>query len=229
VSFAFSHDLDNMKKYTDDIWRKTVSSDCDQSIQVWEKQPEQTNKWSSSLYRPPRDNFYSDDIFLSGGNIFFPTSGPSTSGTRRLNSSQANRRKSSSAFKALATNACDMNSDDEGDFLESTMKKRLSLSSLRNSLCRQKAVENLNNGSAQSAVFAIDSNDDFLQVLILLFLLNFIMLNFCLYFFCSTFFVTKKNFFSLQALSNMSFDIGSMSTNPSVRSEDDNRHNKKKK
>jgi hypothetical protein len=165
VSFAFPHDFENMKRYTDDIWQKTVSSDCDQSIQVWEKQPEANNKpnWSTSsslLYMPPRSvSCYDNDVWTSmaGGNIFFPAAGPSTSSRRPPISDTRSRAKKSSATKPQDV----MDSDDEFN----TIKKRLSLSSLRSSLCRQKALENGN--AAHSSAFSIDSNDDFLQVFII--------------------------------------------------------------
>lgn len=183
VSFAFPHDFD---KYSDDIWRKTVSNDCDQSIPVWEKQPEpMTNVWGASggFYEPPRNtHFYDNDIFSSGGNFFFPTPGASTSSGRRLTTADpkpSNRRKQyGSKFPTTNTPSVALDSDDEFQ----TIKKRLSLSSLRTSLCRQKALENLNNenqgGAAASssnngATSGISgSNDDFLQVLIILFFIN---------------------------------------------------------
>jgi len=173
VSFPFPHDFDNMKKYTDDIWQKTVSSDCDdQSIQVWEKQPEAskpTMAWStssSSLYvPPPRNSFYDDDIWsnMSGGNIFFPASGPSTSTKRLPTADSKNRTKKTFGLKTQNAPSTSTAIDSDDDLI----KKRLSLSSLRNSLCRQKALENLNNGNvAQSSAFPSDSSDDFLQVII---------------------------------------------------------------
>ncbi|KAL7041942.1 hypothetical protein ACKWTF_000966 [Chironomus riparius] len=200
VSFPFPHDFDNMKKYTDDIWQKTVSSDCgDQSIQVWEKQPEAskpTMAWStssSSLYvPPPRNSFYDDEIWsnMSGGNIFFPASGPSTSSTKRLSTTTDSKNRTKKTFGLKSQNAPSTSTAIDSD--DDLIKKRLSLSSLRNSLCRQKALENLNNGNvAQSSAFPSDSSDDFLQ-----------------------------------ALSNMSFDIGSMTNS---RSEDDNKTSNSKK
>lgn len=183
ISFPFPHDFDNMKKYTDDIWQKTVSSDCgDQSsIQVWEKQPDAskpTMAWSesstSSLYVPPRRAFYDDDFWsdISGGNIFFPAStsaGPSTSSnsgssTKRLSTTDQNKNRSKKNFGIKTSQNVPSTSIDSDDDL---IKKRLSLSSLRNSLCRQKALENLNNNAAQSSTFQTDSNDDFLQVVII--------------------------------------------------------------
>lgn len=172
VSFAFPHDFD---KYSDDIWRKTVSSDCDQSIQVWEKQPEPMASWgttSNRFYEPTARSarlFEEDnDIFSTGGNYFFPTSSASTSSSaRRLttaDSKPSNRRKHHGS-KIPST---PLDSDDEFQ----TIKKRLSLSSLRNSLCRQKALENLNNenqgASASHPTTSVisGSNDDFLQVFI---------------------------------------------------------------
>lgn len=183
VSFAFPHDFD---KYSDDIWRKTVSSDCDQSIQVWEKQPEPMASWgaaSSRFYEPTARSarLFDDDIFSTGGNYFFPTSGTSgastSSSARRLttaDSKPSNRSRKNHGTKIPSmSNALD--SDDEFQ----TIKKRLSLSSLRNSLCRQKALENLNNENNQGASSSSannpttsvisGSNDDFLQVFIILF------------------------------------------------------------
>lgn len=185
VSFAFPHDFD---KYSDDIWRKTVSSDCDQSIQVWEKQPEAMASWgaSSRFYEPSSARsarLFDDDhdIFSTGGNYFFPTSGASTSSSaRRLTTADSkpssNRRKQNGSKIPSMSTALD--SDDEFQ----TIKKRLSLSSLRNSLCRQKALENLNNenqgaGSSSnnpqpsSTSVISGSNDDFLQVFIIFSLL----------------------------------------------------------
>lgn len=184
VSFAFPHDFD---KYSDDIWRKTVSSDCDQSIPVWEKQPEpMTNMWgassSSGFYEPPRNtHFYDNDIFSSGGNFFFPTSGESSKSTnsRRLTTAdpKPSGRKKQYGSRVPTTSSAAHESDDEFQ----TIKKRLSLSSLRTSLCRQKALENLNNNinnnseaaaassSGNGEISISGSNDDFLQVFIILF------------------------------------------------------------
>lgn len=179
LSLAFPSDMDNMKKYTDDIWRKTLSSDCDPSIPVWEKQPE-VNKtpaivWPSTsthgLFGAPKNHYYGDDIWsnMSGENIFFPTSAPTpstSSSTRRLPlpTDVKHRKKipGSKTQAAPSTSAVDI--DDEFN----NMKKRLSLSSLRTSLCRQKAVENLNNGNAAHACSssALDDDDDFLEVFI---------------------------------------------------------------
>lgn len=174
VSFAFPHDFD---KYSDDIWRKTVSSDCDQSaIPVWEKQPEPS--WgaaSSGFYEPSGRSarlFDDDHELFSTGNFFFPTSGASSSSVigngRRLptgDKSHSNRRKHhGNRISSVASTALD--SDDEFQ----TIKKRLSLSSLRNSLCRP--CENLNNenqgatGSSVNPNVPSGSNDDFLQVII---------------------------------------------------------------
>lgn len=182
VSFAFPHDFDkNLSRYSDDIWRKTVSSDCDQSIPVWEKQPEpMTNVWgaSSNFYEPPRNtHFFDNDIFSSGGNFFFPTSGASTSNGRRLTTADpkpsSRRKQYGNRVPSTNTSSTTLDSDDEFQ----TIKKRLSLSSLRTSLCRQKekALENLNNenqggasSSSNGASSAISgSNDDFLQVFII--------------------------------------------------------------
>lgn len=183
VSFAFPHDFD---KYSDDIWRKTVSSDCDQSIHVWEKQPEPSWGASSRFYEPiPRiapvydDEHVDNDIFSTGGNFFFPTpssggnvaSTSSSSGvTRRLTSGdfkKINRRKNhyGSKIPSMTNATATLDSDEELQ----TINKRLSLSALRNSLCRQKALENLNNenqGAASSSAAISGSNDDFLQVFI---------------------------------------------------------------
>lgn len=168
LSLAFPNDMENMKKYTDDIWRKTLSSDCDSSIQVWEKQPE-VNKtpaivWPSTsthgLFSTPKNHFYTDDIWanMSGGNIFFPTSAasalPQSMPKRATNENQRNRV----ASMAPSTSSIVDIDDDH-------MKKRLSLSSLRTSLCRQKGFENLNNESTEACKGStIDPDDDFLQV-----------------------------------------------------------------
>lgn len=185
VSFAFPHDFDNMKKYTDDIYNKTVSSDCDQSIQIWGKQPEANRpsslNWStssSSLYLPRGlPSCYENDVWtnITGGNIFFPTSSSSVTSSRRLSTTTVDsknrknpvgNKSSNGNLNSATSNALD--SDD--DF--NTIKKRLSLSSLRSSLCRQKALENLNNGNAaHSSALLNDSNDDFLQVFIIFFAL----------------------------------------------------------
>lgn len=174
VSFSFPHDFD---KYSDDIWRKTVSSDCDQSIPVWEKQPEpMTNMWSntSGFYEPSRNSpFFDNDIFSSGSNIFFPTSGVSTSSARRLADPKPSNRRKQYGSRVPTTTAT-LDSDDEFQ----TIKKRLSLSSLRTSLCRQKALENLNNNNNNNTNCEVEaasgsrinsgisgSSEDFLQVL----------------------------------------------------------------
>lgn len=169
---AFPND---MKKYTDDIWRKTISSDCDPSIQVWEKQMESkktpTIVWPSSsshgMFGAPKNHIYGEDIWsnVSGGNIFFPTSAPSTSvmSNVKKSSSDVKHRKKLPGNKSLmvpSTSSIDF----DDDFHH--MKKRLSLSSLRTSLCRQRAVENLNNGNVANACSsnALDADDDFLEV-----------------------------------------------------------------
>jgi hypothetical protein len=169
LSLAFPNDMDNMKKYTDDIWRKTLSSDCDPSIHTpWEKQPE-VNKtpaivWPSTSFSAPKNHFYGDD-FWTGGNIFFPTSAPPTatsSHVKRLSMDATKHRK-----KIPGNRPTSVEIDD--DF--NNMKKRLSLSSLRTSLCRQKAVENLNNGNnAQATTSNALDDDEFLQVFVFLFI-----------------------------------------------------------
>lgn len=171
LSLAFPNDMENMKKYTDDIWRKTLSSDCDSSTQVWEKQPEVKKTpavvWPSTsshgLFSAPKNHYFSDDIWLnmSGGNIFFPTSAPSTS------ASGSSIKKASIDLKhgkKVPSKVPPTSVEFDDDF--NNMKKRLSLSSLRTSLCRQKAVENLNNGNSAhgSSSRNNDSDDDFLQV-----------------------------------------------------------------
>jgi hypothetical protein len=189
VSFAFPHDFD---KYSDDIWRKTVSSECDQSIAVWEKQPESMASWGaiggSGIYEPaPRNSsLYLEndrDIFSTGENFFYPTSGASSSwgassSGRKLTTNDSTTRGSSRRkHHGNKVNSTSVDSDDEFQ----TIKKRLSLSSLRNSLCRQRALENLNNNNndnqnqsganennnATVSVNAGSSNDDFLQVFII--------------------------------------------------------------
>lgn len=170
LSLAFPNDMENMKKYTDDIWRKTLSSDCDSSIQVWEKQPE-ANKtpaivWPSTsshgLFSTPKNHFYTNDIWanMSGGNIFFPTAAASALPpliTKRTTGEKNRVRVASMAPSTSSTVEID------DDF--NHMKKRLSLSSLRTSLCRQKGFENLNNGSTEACKGStIDPDDDFLQV-----------------------------------------------------------------
>lgn len=174
LSLAFPNDMDNMKKYTDDIWRKTLSSDCDPSIQVWDKQSE-ANKtpaivWPSTsshgLFGAPKNHYYGEDIWsnIPGGNIFFPTSAPSTTTLTNVKKSSVDvkHRKKIPGNKTLmvpSTSSIDI----DDDF--NHMKKRLSLSSLRTSLCRQRALENLNNGNAAHACSTeIDADDDFLEV-----------------------------------------------------------------
>lgn len=162
LSLAFPSNMDNMKKYTDDIWRKTLSSDCDPPI-LWETQNEPSTPidWQSTsrhgLCSPPKNHFYGEDIW-SGGNIFFPTSAPLPSTSSRLSAEVRHRKKIPSGKKTTSE------FDDDFDH----MKKRLSLTSLRSSLCRQKAVENLNNGNAvhaqQRNTAALDADNDFLQV-----------------------------------------------------------------
>lgn len=183
LSLAFPNNMDNMNKYKDDIWRKTLSSDCDPSISVWEKQPE-VNKtptpaiiWPSTsshgLFGSPKNHYYGDDIWsMSGGNIFFPTSAPTTSSASHIKrvSNEVKHRKKIPGNKATTTSmlvpsTSSLEMDDDFNH----MKKRLSLSSLRTSLCRQKAVENLNNGNAAHACSssALDNDDDFLEVVYL--------------------------------------------------------------
>lgn len=187
VSFAFPHDFD---KYSENIWRKTVSSDCDQSIAVWEKQPETMTNWEgrgSGIYEPaPRNSslFFDNDrdIFSTGENFFFPTSGGAStswgasSSGRKLTTGESNSKSSSRRKQSNKVNSTSIDSDD--DF--QTIKKRLSLSSLRNSLCRQRALENLNNENQNQSstneninaimpVSSSGSSDDFLQVFIISF------------------------------------------------------------
>lgn len=164
----------DMEKYTDDIWRKTLS-DCDPSIHTpWEKQPE-INKtpsiiWpstSSDEYNPMRSQFFPD--FWSGGNIFFPTNvaaGPSTATVSSGNARNANssvsdlkHQRKVPISKSTTTTA----TVDDDDF--NSIKKRLSLSSLRSSLCRQKGNESMN--IAQVNTSDDDDDVDFLQVLII--------------------------------------------------------------
>lgn len=175
LSLAFPNDMENMKKYKDDIWRKTLSSDCDPSIQVWEKQPE-ANKtpaivWPSTsshgLFTAPKNQFYGEDVWsnVPGGNFFFPTSAPSSSvssNIKRMSLDVKNRKKNPSNKTLMVPSTSSVEIDDDFNH----MKKRLSLSSLRTSLCRQKALENLNNGNAAqaSSSTALDADDDFLEV-----------------------------------------------------------------
>lgn len=182
VSFAF-HDFD---KYSDDIWRKTVSSDCEQSIAVWEKQPEAMANWGTGngIYEPaPRSSVFFEndrDIFSTGGNFFYPTSSSAatnnwgeSSSARKLTTGGETKASNRKKHHSNRGNSTSIDSDDELQ----TIKKRLSLSSLRNSLCRQKALENLNNenqnqsstsGSNNNATVSVNS-DDFLQVFIFFF------------------------------------------------------------
>ena len=162
LSLAFPNGMENMKKYTDDIWRKTLSSDCDSLIHTpWEKQPEVAKSpsmvWPSTSFNAPKNNHFYGDDFWSGGNIFFPTSAPPTAGPsnpKRHSIADVKHRKKVPGSKPVEM---------DEDF--SNINKRLSLSSLRTSLCRQKAVENLNNGNAAQAVSANALDDDeFLQV-----------------------------------------------------------------
>lgn len=171
----FPSDMDNMKKYTDDIWRKTLSSDCDPSSQVWEKQRE-TNKtpaivWPSTsshgLFGAPKNHFFSEDIWsnVPGGNIFFPASAPSISAlsnAKKLSEDVKHRKKNPGNKSLMVPATSSLDIDDDFNH----MKKRLSLSSLRTSLCRQRAVENLNNGNAAHAFSssALDADNDFLEV-----------------------------------------------------------------
>lgn len=164
-----------LEKYTDDIWRKTLS-DCDPSIHTpWEKQPE-VNKtpsivWPSSssadeMYNPMRSQFF-PDFWTTGGNIFFPTpnagasTSSSTSAAVRNSSDLRNQRKVPIGGKSTA------NSADEDDF--SNIKKRLSLSSLRSSLCRQQKGGNESVNIARTSTSDDDDDDvDLLQVLIII-------------------------------------------------------------
>lgn len=168
LTLAFPSNMGNMKKYTDEIWRETLSSDCDSpSISIWEKQPETQTPaivWPSTsthgLCSPPKNHFYGEDIWpnVMAGNIFFPTSAPSSSSINKPSAEVKHRKKTSNVKPST--------SDFDEDF--NNMKKRLSLSSLRTSLCRQRAVENLNNGNAANASSSRTnaSDDDFLQVLL---------------------------------------------------------------
>lgn len=161
----------DMEKYTDDIWRKTLS-DCDPSIHTpWEKQPE-INKtpsivWPSTssdeIYNSMKTQFFPD--FWSGGNIFFPTNvaaGPSTSAAAAANArnssvSDLKYQRKVPISKSTTTSA----TADDDDF--NNIKKRLSLSSLRSSLCRQKDSMHITQASTSDD----DDDVDFLQVLII--------------------------------------------------------------
>lgn len=163
LSMAFPNDMDNMKKYTDDIWRKTLSSDCDSDSN---KTPSIVWPSSQGLFGAPRP-YCSDDIWsnVPGGNIFFPTSAPSTSAlsnVKKISTDVKHRKKSPGNKSVIVPSTSSIDFDD--DF--NNMKKRLSLSSLRTSLCRQRAVENLNNGNAPLAFSSspLDPDDDFLEV-----------------------------------------------------------------
>jgi hypothetical protein len=163
LSLAFPNDMENMKKYKDDIWRKTLSSDCDPSIHTpWEKQPEVAKSpamvWPSTSFNPPKNHFYGDD-FWTGSNIFFPTSAPPSAGPSNPKRHSVDVKHRKKVPGKPSTSSVDI----DDDF--NSINKRLSLSSLRTSLCRQKAVENLNNGNAAQAASANALDDDeFLQV-----------------------------------------------------------------
>lgn len=171
VSLAFPQDLDNMK---DDIWRRTLSSDCDR-LEVWEKQPE-ANKTPSIVWpsTSTRHHYYGgDDIWSnlsSGTNIFFPSTPASTSvkqlpvDSKNAQQKLGNRKKSGSSKLLMTPSASSIEIDED---FNNHIKKRLSLSALRNSLCRQKGLENLNNGQVAQARAsgARGTDDEFLQVL----------------------------------------------------------------
>lgn len=197
---SMSHGIDGMKEYTDNIWKKTLSTDCDR-LEVWEKQQE-TSKATPSIVWPatstqglqfhsPQSRYYNDDIWsnITGSNVFFPTTAPSTtsgatstikrlpvdSNGRKYQEEHQNRQQKFQGRKKItgvlakyptmsasaAATAAEIEIEEYNH-----IKKRLSLSALRNTLCRQKAVENLNkNGHGLAAG---SENDEFLQVFILL-------------------------------------------------------------
>jgi hypothetical protein len=219
ISITFPNYFDNLKKFTDkSSWQKAIHNDCNQSVPlassssssssfpVWQKQPE-TSKPSTSMewstfYRPPRSNsFYDDNIWasniLEGENFFYPTSG-STSNVNNIQFAPSNavpevktRTKKKSHNKSYV-NSSILDSDD--DF--STIKKRLSLSSLRNSLCKQKALENLNNENV-----ATNFDEDVFQVLMI----------YCLYYFVLFYFQNKLFMRVFNVISIcFSFNIGTV-------------------
>lgn len=197
---SMSHGIDGMKEYTDNIWKKTLSTDCDR-LEVWEKQPE-VSKATPSIVWPatstqglqfhsPQTRYYNDDIWsnITGSNVFFPTTAPSTtsgatstikrlpvdSNGRKYHEEHQNRQQKFQGRKKITGGLAKyptMSSSAAATAAEieieeyNHIKKRLSLSALRNTLCRQKAVENLNKNGHGLAVGS--ETDEFLQVFILL-------------------------------------------------------------
>ena len=193
IDLDFPNDTSNltMKKYTDDIWRKTLSSDCEPSIQAWDKQLNfnetcSMKPFSSSnavgisnnyLQRSLSNEFCGNDVDLwSGGNIFFPTIRQSSS-VHKNTSIDSKYLKTIPSTKSSLEPSTVLADDFNDDY--NCMKKRLSLSSLRTSLCRQKAVENLNNGNFIGASRSKANEDaNIVQVIFLFHILKLLFLFF---------------------------------------------------
>ena len=189
---SMSNDIDGMKEYTDNIWKKTL---CDR-LEAW-GQPKVSRATPSIVwpttstqelqFHSPQTRYYNDDIWsnITGTNVFFPTTAPSTTsgatstikrlpvdsnGRKYQEEHQSRQQKFQgrkkitggiAKYPTLSSSAAEIEIEEYNH-----IKKRLSLSALRNTLCRQKAVENLNkNGHGLAAG---SETDEFLQVLIFL-------------------------------------------------------------
>ena len=150
--------------------------------------------------KPPlRQSAYNESLWQNvvGTNVFFPTSPTAgisgvtmNSGVKRLSGESPKKahedhfyrqkvqnRKKYGGVKVSGAEKSISSSMDNGDLdneAYNNCKDRLSLNALRNTLCRQKGVENLNNDE-MARLSGVTSGDDFLQVYfyLLLYYFNF--------------------------------------------------------
>lgn len=178
-----SEDYRNMKKYTDDLWNQTLSTEANDYWEgarampsiVWPTTSSSCLFNSSKGHSKPstsrQANVKNDDIWSNiignnvNVNVFFPASTSSTAALssaaqqspKKLPLDTRQRRTSDDSshhhHRVLKTpnrkkikNNSPFNVSEFEDF-DNITKKRLSLTALRNTLCRQKAVENLNNNN----------------------------------------------------------------------------------
>lgn len=180
----------NMKKYTDDLWNRTLSTDANDYLEGARAMP--SIVWpstsSSCLFNSPSKNHskpstsrqqaQNDDIWsniCNNVNVFFPaaSTGPANQQSPRKLTMDNNRPRRSTDVdllhhhhrmlknpnrKKIKQNS---NVSEFDDF--DNISKRLSLNALRNTLCRQKAVENLNNNSNDNRLNKTTEIDDYLM------------------------------------------------------------------